>query len=158
MLLLDTGLRASELCSLTLDDVKLDDGYILVRQGKGQKWRTVGPLSKRTIRALRTYRNVWRPKQQPACDAFFISREHTGLSHNTLCELTTRLARRAGVPVGNPHAFRHSYARSQAEAGADVLAISRLLGHSSLLITQHYLQSFSSEQARRQVKSVVDTL
>jgi site-specific recombinase XerD len=158
LLLADTGLRASELGGLTLDRLRLDEGYVIVR-GKGSKWREVGPLSPRTVRAVKTWLSQ-RQRYKPQTDAVFVTRLGTAINRNTLDALLRRLRDKAGMEgtkVG-AHKFRHSWARSQALAGADVLSISRLMGHVSVGITQSYLGRFSSADARRMVGSVVDSL
>lgn len=159
LLLLSTGIRASECINLSVEDVKLDEGWVLVRHGKGNKWRQVGPLSDRTVRALRQYKNVWRPKQHPLTDAFFVSRKRGPLGRRALGQLTRRLKDRAGVTTaGNPHSYRHGYSRNQAMAGTPTHVLSALLGHQNLSTTQRYLSGFTSEQARRMVKDPVDSL
>lgn len=156
LLLADTGMRASECVGLTVDHVHED--HILVH-GKGNKWRECGPLSTRTQRALRSYLHTWRPRQQPQSDTVFVNRTGRRMSAIDLHKLLERLAKRAGIPgPANPHRFRHSYARTLALAGADTLSISRLLGHTSLTVTQQYLGTFGSSDARRMVGSVVDGL
>jgi integrase/recombinase XerD len=154
-LLADTGMRASELCGLTLDNLNLAEGYCLVL-GKGRKYRQVGPLSGKTVRALRSWLGQ-RPRYKPQGDQVFCSRIGTPLNRWSLYTLLRRLGQKVDVRTGC-HKFRHSYARSQALAGADTLAISRLMGHTKLQTTAAYLGQFSSADARRMVGSVVDSL
>jgi site-specific recombinase XerD len=96
-LLLDTGIRASELCGLTLDNLFLDpdDSYIKVL-GKGSKWREVGPLGRRARAALpryiRRYRRADRKEQH-----VFLTRSGTPLDKNGLGALIRRLVRVAGI-------------------------------------------------------------
>jgi integrase len=158
LLLLDTGLRASKLCRLKLEHVKLDgDPHVLVF-GKGSEWREVGPLGKRTVRALRAYDNTWRhPK--PGADTFFLNRYGRPMQPITVQRLMERLKERTGVDARTtPHTWRHTWARSRATAGTDVLVISRLMGHTSVQATGLYLGTFGSADARQQVKSLVDRL
>jgi integrase/recombinase XerD len=157
LLFLDTGLRVAEMCSLTLGQVQLDnDAHVLVL-GKGSKWREVGPLGKRTVRALRTYAATWRP--QGRTNHFFLGRNGAPLRPGIIGKMLTRLKVRSGLAVHlTPHTLRHSWARARAEAGTDVLVISRLLGHTSLQTTSLYLGQFSSVDARKQVSSIVDNL
>ncbi len=160
LLLVDTGMRASEVCQLRIADVRLnDDPHVLVRYGKGNKWREVGPLGKRTVRALRAYVNTWRSRQHPkdGVDTFFINRYGKPMQPITLERLLERLKERTGLDARtNPHTFRHSWARTKAEQGSDVLTISRLLGHSALSTTSLYLGTFASADARKRETSVVD--
>src|SRR5260370_26593243 len=92
LLLADCGLRASELCNLTLDQLREDHVLVL---GKGNKWREVGPLSSRTQRALRAYLTTWRPKQKPTCDNLFVCRGGDAFTRNSLGKLITRFIRHA---------------------------------------------------------------
>jgi integrase/recombinase XerD len=157
-LLADTGLRASEVGSLTLENLHLAEGYASVR-GKGGRYREVGPLSATTVRALRAWLRA-RDRYHPSVTTVFVTRGGKAMNRNTLDALLRRLRDKAGldgVQVG-AHKFRHSWARAQALAGADVLSISRLAGHSSIAITQTYLGTFGSADARRMVGSVVDRL
>jgi integrase/recombinase XerD len=161
LLLLDTGMRVSEVCGLKLGHVKLDgDPHVLVF-GKGSKWREVGPLGKRTVRALRAYRNQWRERQHPKgeVDTFFLNRYGRAMAPITVERLLERLKARTGLEVRcNPHAWRHTWARSRAVEGTDVLVISRLMGHTSTATTSLYLGQFSSVDARKRVGSLVDSL
>jgi site-specific recombinase XerD len=159
LLLLDTGIRASELCGLTIGQVKLgNDAHVLVL-GKGNKWREVGPLGKRTVRALTTYLRMWRPRQHPRTDCFFVGRTGKALEVVALERLMASLKRRTGLDARtNPHSWRHTWARGRAVEGTDMLVISRLMGHTSVQTTSLYLGQFSSVDARKQVRSVVDGL
>jgi site-specific recombinase XerD len=159
LLLLDTGMRASELCGLTVGQVKLgSDPHVLVL-GKGSKWREVGPLGKRTVRALSSYFRVWRPRQRPTTPAFFVGRAGTAMEVATLERLMGRLKQRTCLDARtNPHSFRHTWARGRAVEGTDTLVISRLMGHTSVQTTSLYLGQFSSVDARKQVRSMVDSL
>lgn len=157
LLLLSTGLRASELCGLSVQDVNLDgEGYVLIRHGKNDKMRVVGPLGQRTVRALRTYLR-FRPGQKKGATAFFLSRVGGPLNRDTLWQVFRRLGRRTGI-ASHPHSWRHTWARSQAEAGAPVIAISRLMGHSNIQTTSLYLGQFNSQDAMKMVHSPVDSL
>jgi site-specific recombinase XerD len=162
LLLMDTGMRASELCGLKVDQVKLDkdDPHVLIRgEAKGGRWREVGPLGKRTVRALKAYRMVWRDRQHPTTDHFFIGRTGKALEVVTLERLMQRLQRRTGLDARtNPHSWRHTWARGRAVEGTDMLVISRLMGHTSVQTTSLYLGQFSSVDARKQVRSIVDGL
>jgi integrase/recombinase XerD len=149
--LLDTGVRAAELCSLTSDRVYLsqEDAYLLVR-GKGLKQREVG-LGRRARSLLaRHLRGV-------SSGAVFRGRGGAALTPGGLDHLLYRLRDRAGlrgVRVG-AHQWRHTYAYRYIEAGGDLFKLARLMGHSSVVVTQAYLTAFDSREARRGL-SVLD--
>lgn len=164
LLMLETGLRVSEACNLRLSDVRLDgDPHVLIRYGKGAKWREVGPLGKRTVRALRSYATTWRPRLASMCqgargeDRFFLGRSGGPLVPGVVGKLLERLEKRTGI-AAHPHTLRHTWARQRALAGTDTLVISRLMGHTSLQTTALYLGQFASADARQQVGSLVDSL
>jgi site-specific recombinase XerD len=156
--LLDTGIRASELCGLPLDRVhfSIDDPYLLI-YGKGRKQREVG-LGKRSRGLLHkwVHRHRVAPKE---VQAVFVGRTQQQLRPEGLDRMLYRLRDRAGlqgVRVG-AHVWRHTYAYNYVAAGGDVFRLSRLLGHSSVAVTQLYLSAFTARDARRGL-SVLDQM
>jgi site-specific recombinase XerD len=148
-ILLDTGIRASELCSLTVDHVHFsaEDAYLVVH-GKGRKSREVG-LGRRSRMLLHKY--LYRTRGGVASGPVFIGRTGTALRPEGLDRMLYRLRDRArlqGVRVG-AHVWRHTYAYRYIAAGGDLFRLSRLMGHSSVTTTQGYLTAFDSREARR---------
>jgi site-specific recombinase XerD len=148
--LLDTGIRASELCGLTLDRVcfSADDAYLLVH-GKGRKSREVG-LGKRSRQLLHKY--VYRHRKASTQEQHvFVGKGGKPMAAEGLDRMLYRLRDAAGlhgVRVG-AHVWRHTFAFSYIAAGGDVFRLSRLLGHSSVATTQGYLTAFTSRNARK---------
>lgn len=145
------GLRVSELCSLRISDLALDDGYIRV-QGKGSKQRLV-PIGSRARKELDLWfidRNALSipPEEQ---DYVFVSiRRKRHLSRITVFHWIKVYAERAGIskPI-SPHTFRHSFATHLLEGGANLRAIQAMLGHESITTTEIYThidRSFLREQ------------
>jgi site-specific recombinase XerD len=134
-LLADTGLRASELCALTVGDVT--GRRIAVQHGKGDKARAVF-IGDVTRRALAEYLST-RPGVGPG-DALFVSLETGGaLSYDSLKQVLGRLGHRAGVTV-HAHALRRTFAVESLRAGCDLVTLARLMGHKDLVMLQnHYL-------------------
>ncbi len=138
-LLYGSGLRVAELCSLRRGDLDLDERMVTV-WGKGAKQRRV-PISPPAAVAARSWLDEGRaaflaaeaPGAEPA-DAVFVNRRGRGLSPRDVRRL---LDRRAPSPT-HPHALRHSFATHLLDGGADLRAIQKLLGHSSLGTTQRY--------------------
>jgi len=139
-LLYSSGLRASELISLRITDVVLEERLVVVRGGKNRKDRVV-PLGSRAAEAIKDYLVSLRPKMGYALksDRLFLGRKGP-LSRVHLYRIVSRAARLAGIdrmPVG-PHTLRHSCATHMVENGADLVAVKELLGHSSLNTVEIY--------------------
>jgi site-specific recombinase XerC len=138
-LLLDSGVRLSELLALTIGDVDLAEGRCRVR-GKGARERIV-PIGGRCRRAVRTWLAT-RGRADPAAP-LFIGRGGVPLPRRTVQQLVRRLAGAAGVADRcSPHILRHSFARAFLANGGDVFTLQRILGHSpsSLQVTRRYVR------------------
>jgi integrase/recombinase XerD len=135
--LLDTGVRAAELCNLTLDDLDRATGALQVRRGKGGKGRVVY-LGARAKRALLRY--LLNRTHEPATAPLFPS-QTTGqrLTPNSLLLLCRRLGQRADVPNCHPHTFRRTFALESLRAGMDLARLAGLMGHADLQIVRQYL-------------------
>ncbi|HEY7350282.1 MAG TPA: tyrosine-type recombinase/integrase [Ktedonobacterales bacterium] len=158
--LIDTGIRANELCTLTRDRVYFADGeaWILVN-GKGRKQREVG-LGNHTRNLLHRYLHRYR-RASREMPYVFVAKGDKPLTPEGLDRLLYRLRDRAGrehfqgVRV-SAHTFRHHYAVSYLQNGGDVYKLSRLLGHSTVAVTDGYLKAFTSKDARSGNNSVLD--
>ena len=137
LLLLDTGIRASELCCLTLDDVHLKEGYIKVC-GKGRKERIV-PFGSTTKKALLRWLVTWRDELAVDTTAAFVTNGGYGLTYRSLCKAVKRLGNRADVPRLHCHLFRHTFAVRYLMNGGDIMTLRLMLGHTSIETTQMYL-------------------
>jgi integrase/recombinase XerD len=172
MVLVDTGVRANELCSLTLDNVRLERGEIVVDAdiAKNKKGRTLTLTT--SLSPLKKYLQA-RPKVKN--DAVFLSfystpvyagssarkpRAQTGNLPFSDSGITTgglrQLVRKWGV-LGNitdarcsPHTFRHYYAISYLRGGGDVFSLQRLLGHKKLEMTMRYAKLVDVDVRDRQ--------
>ncbi len=138
-LLYSSGLRVSELCSLTLQAVDSREGLVRVR-GKGSKERIV-PVGPRAIEALDQYLVRSRPTFVTAKtgSALFISRRGTALSRKTFWYNLKALVEKIGIgKTVKPHLLRHSFATHLLANGADLRAIQEMLGHADIATTQVY--------------------
>ncbi len=135
LVLLDSGLRASELGNLTVGDVDLASGKITVTLGKGAKDR-IAYLGKATRRIL------WRylaSRSKPRSDEpLFVTRDGHFMTPNRLDQLFDHLGERAEVAKLHPHRLRHTFATEFLRNGGNLLALQRLLGHSSLEMVKRY--------------------
>lgn len=135
ILLLDTGIRASEFCSLKYRDVDLRNLNIIV-MGKGRKERQI-PISSRTAQAIWAYFHT-RPEMHVNSPAFTTA-NGTKISRDNLLKSIYRLGNRAGVQVPNLHRFRHTFAINFLRNGGDIYTLQRILGHSTLDMVKRYL-------------------
>lgn len=157
--LVDTGVRAAEFSNLTLDCVWLDadDSYLKVT-GKGRKEREV-PLGRTARIALRRYITRYRHPKNKGEQRVFLSRTGAPLTQSGLEQVIQQLgasARISGVRC-SPHTFRHTFACQYLLSGGDIYKLSRLMGHTSVKITERYLQAVRSKQVR-DGRSVLDSL
>jgi len=134
-----TGLRVSELVSLELGQVNLNQGVVRVL-GKGGKERMV-PLGEESMSWLQRYLLESRPELmgQHQCAQVFVSNRKTGLSRQAFWHAIRRHAQIAGISHDvSPHMLRHSFATHLLNHGADLRVVQLLLGHSNLSTTQIY--------------------
>lgn len=135
-----TGVRVSELCSLKVRDVELNEGYVRVR-GKGRKERLV-PLGRAAAKRLHEYLGDARPAilKGRRTQALFVSTWGGNFTRRAVAKLVQKAARAAklgGKPV-SPHKLRHAFATHLVEGGADLRAVQMMLGHADLSTTQVY--------------------
>jgi len=137
--LFSCGLRVSELVTLKLSDLFLDEGYVRIF-GKGSKERLV-PISNRAIHELNLWfldRNLMTIKSGEE-DFVFLNRRGAHLTRVMIFIMLRRQAEIAGIKkVISPHTLRHSFATALLEGGADLRVIQALLGHESIGTTEIY--------------------
>lgn len=133
--LVDSGLRASELCDLQVKDYDQRRGRLHVRHGKNDKSRFV-PLGQTSRAAIDEYLRT-RKKIKPT-DPLLSTRTGTHLDRCNLGNLLEKLGEAAGVHGCNPHKFRHTMAINFLRNGGNVFLLQELLGHASLEMVQRY--------------------
>lgn len=156
-LLVDTGVRRSELCGLTLDDVDFGLGTIIVL-GKGGKIRTV-PFGAKTSVSLQRYLRV--REQHPGKTTFTVKGadgketqvealwvgQRGPLSRYGINEIVERRAKQAGMAHVHPHMFRHTFAHRWLASGGQEGDLMRLAGWKSRVMLQKYGASVADERA-----------
>jgi len=153
-LMLGTGLRASEVCRLRVEDLTSDEvGDLSVRvcQGKGRKDRIV-PLAPQVAEVVTTYlRDEGRPGSRRAdvTEPLFPSRQGR-MSRRRLAQVVAGAVKAAGVTKSiSPHSLRHSYGIALLRNGASPVAVGKLLGHASIVTTQRYLDHLEAAELKR---------
>jgi len=158
--LLDTGIRLSELISLQVDHLDLDEGHFRVR-GKGNKERVV-PMGVSLQKCLWKYLHRYRPEpRNPAVGNLFLTREGHRMAANTVYHLVRRYGRLAGITGVrcSPHTFRHTFAKNYLLNGGDLFSLQKILGHSSLVVVRMYVNLASKDiRAQHRRCSPVDKL
>ena len=138
--LFSCGLRVSELVGLKISDLHPQAGILKVT-GKGNKERLVplpGSLSRMIEHYLRLIRSQVRLKNGEE-DIVFLNRNGRRLTRVMVFIIVKDLAARAGIRKKiSPHTFRHSFATSLVEGGADLRAVQEMLGHESITTTEIY--------------------
>lgn len=134
-----SGVRASELLSLRIDDISFTDGFIRVL-GKGDKERLV-PLGKPAIKAIKNYLNFARKHflKQKTSPYLFLNIRGEKLSRMGLHKILKQYLKKAKInkPI-TPHIFRHTFATHLLEGGANLRAVQEMLGHANISTTQIY--------------------
>ena len=136
-LLFATGLRVSELCSVTPEDLNLKNGFVRV-QGKGARERIIFISNPDTLSALRSYQKSYI-KEISESGWFFVNRLGNRLSEQSVRGIIKKYTEIAKLDEHiTPHMFRHSFATLMLEEDVDIRYIQSILGHSSITTTQIY--------------------
>ena len=144
-MLFATGIRISELCSLSVLDVNLYEGIILVH-GKGSKERRLQLGNVDVIEALKRYKTEFLTEIQN-CQNFFVNQSGRPLSDQAVRRMITKYSNLAAIDLHiTPHMFRHTFATCLLEADVDIRYIQEMLGHSSINITEIYTHVAVSKQ------------
>ena len=154
LLLIDTGIRLSELTELTEEQVKPD--YIIIR-GKGNKERVVPKsplLSKWLIKYLAVRKSYFDCRILPP--NVFLSKNGRPLTNTMIDRIVKEAGRACEVSADvriSAHTFRHTYAQYQLKSGVDIYSVSRLLGHENISITQTYLNGMRDSEVLKQAQN-----
>lgn len=138
-LLYSSGLRISELLTLRISDLKMNENMISVI-GKGNKQRLV-PFGNRAKKAIEEYLNMGRPVllKKRSSTLLVLNVRGNQLSRMGFCKVLRKYRIKSGVKKRvTAHTFRHSFATHLLEGGADLRAVQELLGHADISTTQIY--------------------
>ncbi len=132
-----TGVRISELCSLNIGDLDLQDGTLFVRSGKGDKDRMV-LMSESCIDSVREYLKS-RNSSGSGGSALFLSRVNRRIDPSSVQRMIRRISIESDISKHvTPHVLRHTFATTILRNGGDIRFIQKLLGHSSVATTEIY--------------------
>ncbi len=134
-----TGLRVTELISLTMNDLHLTMGFVRCF-GKGSKERIV-PLGDMAKDAIEKYLQSARPElvHKKQTETVFVNHHGNPISRQGFWKIIKTIAKQAGVEKElSPHTLRHSFATHLLENGADLRVVQEMLGHADISTTQIY--------------------
>jgi site-specific recombinase XerD len=144
-ILLDTGVRVSEACAMTVEGTDLDRQSAVIR-GKGNKVRAVY-FGARTARAVDRYSRLRAASRWSHLDALWLS-QRGALSTDGARELVRVRAQRAGLEHIHPHQLRHTFAHDFLSAGGQERDLMRLAGWSSPEMLSRYGASAADQRAK----------
>ena len=137
-----TGMRRMELVNLSIHNLDLERGTVMIRQGKGRKDRMI-PIGERALAWIEKYRDTARPELVTGRDdgTLFLSHLGESFTPNAMTSLVRNYVEKSGVgKKGACHMFRHTMATLMLENGADIRFIQAMLGHAELSTTEIYTQ------------------
>ena len=163
LVLVLTGLRNAELLSLTAKDLRFGkDGYIVVRSGKGDKYRTV-PFPNQAQLAVIDFLRESRPHGLSAnAPLFGVGDNAENWKRIDRCSLSTTVKRYVEHATGHKgersHALRHAYASNLLSHGVPVQDLQHSLGHSSVRTTERYAQLLDPKRSTAQINDLLNSL
>ncbi|MFZ5597886.1 MAG: tyrosine-type recombinase/integrase [Bacillota bacterium] len=151
VLLLDTGLRLSEVSGLCLGDINFKEGFIKV-MGKWARERVV-PLQSKLKKVMKNY--LAQRGNELDHDFVFVTIDNNRMSNRTIQERLETIALKAGLGEvrTSPHTWRHTFARFYVINGGDPFSLKKILGHSSWEMVHHYVDLFGSEISSQHKKA-----
>lgn len=153
LVLVDTGIRASELCALTVGDYDNKRTRLHIRHGKGNKARYVG-LGQRTAKAIWLYMTK-RPNPKPT-DPLFAAKTGRFLQRDNLRHTLDVIGKNAGVEHVFPHRFRHTFAIEFLRNGGNIALLKEMMGHESLEMVMRYAKIAEQDITRAPAHSPAD--
>jgi integrase/recombinase XerD len=143
LLLLETGIRLNEATGILVEDVKLSEGSIFIRNTKNHFHRYV-PIQAKMKEQLRRY---LRLRGTCETDHLFVTLEQKAMSRDTLQKIVAMYGKKAGIKGVrcSPHTFRHTFAKMSVMNGAGVFELQKILGHSTMEMVRLYVNLYSSE-------------
>lgn len=151
LLLIDTGIRRRELINIRTENINLDKCFIYLTHTKTNRNRYIF-LSEETVHVLKEYLNA-----MPNLNEFLFvnTTNHKQMTDSKINWLVKKIKEDLKIPDNvsiSPHKFRHTYATMCLNNGADIIHVQKLLGHTTLRMTQRYLHKSYDELKQEHAK------
>jgi integrase/recombinase XerC len=139
MTLLQTGIRLSELATLTLEDIDFENRLLTVRQGKGRRDRQI-PLVEEEVKALRNYLRHRATQLVLDDDTLFLAKNGTSLNVSSIKAIVAKYIKKAGIRKRvSVHTLRHTFGAHKADKHMSIATLQTLMGHKRKETTLKYI-------------------
>lgn len=138
-----TGNRISTVVEVRIEDIDIKKNEIVIRAQKNKKATSI-PMDKKLAAVLREYLQRCRPKAEES-DFLFTNIYGEQLSTNALQQSLRRYNKSRDVKKTSPHALRHTFAKNWVMNGGDIFRLQKILGHSTLEMTRHYVNLYGAD-------------
>lgn len=145
---LGTGARIGTMAEIQIKDVDLKNAKVFYRHTKSKRLQNAN-LPPQLIRVLTEYINTWRTVDTQLEDYLFCGINGEKANIDTLRQGYGVFAKSRGVNKTSIHGLRHTFARIWFENGGDVVQLSKILGHTTLTMSEHYMNAFSDMAKER---------
>ena len=137
-----TGARLGTLVEIRMKDIDLKNGKVFYQHTKNKKLQTAN-ISPQLVKSLTDYINMWRIEGVEEDDFLFCNISGEQLSKASLAQGYRQYTKSRGVNKTNIHGLRHTFAREWFLNGGDVVQLSKILGHSTLAMSEHYMNIYA---------------
>ncbi|MGN0708407.1 MAG: tyrosine-type recombinase/integrase [Faecalibacterium sp.] len=141
--ILGTAAREATVCQIQMRDISFDEKIVVFRHLKNKHVQIL-PMSDALYSCLRKYTSLWRQNALLE-DFLFVSYYNEPLTTNALRHSQTRYNKSRGVEKTSVHLFRHCFVKNWCMEGGNVFKLQKVLGHSTLAMTQHYANLYSDD-------------
>jgi len=148
-MMLQAGLRISEVAALDVEDVDLNRRTVTIRSGKGGKYR-VALMNPDLVKAVEEWFEL---RGEDVGPLFFSERGHTRLTRQGIHHLVRKYLNQLGLTDYSAHSLRHSFCRNLIDAGQPLQVVAQLAGHESLETTRRYITP-SERDLRKAVEAI----
>ncbi|WP_135555921.1 tyrosine-type recombinase/integrase [Paenibacillus cymbidii] len=150
LLFLETGIRVMEMYNLTIPDINFEENTVLIRMGKGRKFRSI-PIQATCIDSLKHY---IAERGSQSFDKLWITVFDSPMARNSMIHMVKDHMAKAEITgvKGACHIFRHTMAKFFLLNGGDIFTLQYLLGHANLEMTRYYVELFNTDLHKQHEK------